>query len=84
MRPNLQRIDRTGKKIPTISMCFDGTIFWTRTGEGPTDLQPEDHVEYYKSTIVLGFGDLLLEKGSVLSFDGGGLLDGKKCNILLV
>lgn len=84
MRPNLQRTESSAMGRPVTALCFDGKVFWTRTGDRMPSIQPAEHAEYYKSTVMLGFGDLLVDESASVSYEGVGVLDGKKCSILIV
>lgn len=81
MRPNMQKVMSYEKGILRTTLCFDGRVFWTQS-TGSKTVQPEEDASYFKSTIMLGQADMLLDESAHVVYKGSGELDGKQFEVL--
>lgn len=82
MRPNLQKTRFYDRGRLKSILAFDGHVFWTQSGEN-RKVQSLEEAMYFRSTIMLGLNDLLLEAENLV-YKGVQELDKQKFEVLQV
>ncbi len=81
VRPNLQKTTVYKKAAHPVTMGFDGHVFWSQ-GSTIKLVQSEEEAAYFKSTVMLGQADLLLEDDVMISYKGMKELDDRQFEVL--